>query len=130
MDPLSTADIDRILSHDLRHWELHGFGPWALSLRTTDEFVGRAGLAWTRVERRPAVELPWSLLPSFQGMGLATEAASAAVMIAREIGLKRLVSLALVDNVASRRVMEKAGLTYRRDIEHFGLPHALYSIEL
>lgn len=130
MDPLTSADIERILRHDLRHWDLHGFGPWTLSLRTTNEFVGRAGLAWTRVERRPVVELPWSLLPAFHGRGLATEAASAALTVAAGLGLKKVVSLTLVDNAASRRVMEKIGLVYQRDIEHYGLPHALYSADL
>ena len=76
------------------------------------------------------VELPWSLLPESQGRGLATEAATAALTVAAGLGLKHVVSLTLTGNLASRRVMEKIGLTYEREVEHFGLPHVLYGIDL
>ena len=42
------------------------------------------------------------------------------------LGLDRVVAFTLPDNVASRRVMAKAGFIYGRDIEHAGLPHVLY----
>ncbi len=37
-----------------------------------------------------------------------------------------LVCFTRTDNIASRRVMEKAGFRYERDFERAGLPHALY----
>ncbi|MGK2932540.1 MAG: GNAT family N-acetyltransferase, partial [Solirubrobacterales bacterium] len=61
--------------------------------------------------------------------GLASEAALAAIGVAEKIGLARVVSLTLVDNVASRGVMEKIGLEYERDVDHAGLPHALYALD-
>lgn len=76
------------------------------------------------------VELPWSLLPEAQGRGLATESANAAIAVASGLGLKQVVSLALVENSTSRRVMEKIGLSYLREVEHFGLAHALYGTDL
>lgn len=76
------------------------------------------------------VELPWSLLPEFQGRGLASESAAAALGVAAGIGLKHVVSLALVENYVSRRVMERIGLSYERQVQHFGLPHVLYGIDL
>jgi RimJ/RimL family protein N-acetyltransferase len=36
------------------------------------------------------------------------------------------VAVTLTTNTASRRVMEKLGMNYERDIEHAGLPHVLY----
>ncbi|HNH86996.1 MAG TPA: hypothetical protein PLE93_07825, partial [Solirubrobacterales bacterium] len=48
----------------------------------------------------------------------------------RVAGLHRVVSLALPDNLASRRVMEKAGLQYVAEIEHVGLPHLLFELDL
>ena len=119
-----------ILEHDLLHWQQHRFGPWVLTEAEAGRFVGRGGLAWTRVERRPMVELPWSLLPEDQGLGLATESAEAALAVASQISLKHVVSLALTDNVNSRRVMERIGLSFEREVEHLGLPHVLYSLDL
>ncbi len=130
LEPLVPRDVARILEHDLLHWRQHRFGPWVLRARQDEAFVGRGGLAWTRVEGRPMVELPWSLLPESQGRGLATEAATAALTVAAGLGLKHVVSLTLTGNLASRRVMEKIGLTYEREVEHFGLPHVLYGIDL
>jgi len=130
LDPFRPADLERLLRHDRSHWQIHGFGPWALVDRESGEFAGRAGLAWTRVEGREAVELPWAILPEFQRRGLASEAGISALEVARKIGLAKVVSLTLVDNVASRGVMEKIGLEYERDVKHIGLPHALYSLEL
>ena len=39
---------------------------------------------------------------------------------------RRIVAFTLVDNIASRRVMEKAEFEYERELEHVGLPHVLY----
>lgn len=130
LEPFSKADLERLLRHDRSHWRIHGFGPWALVDRETGEFAGRAGLAWTRVEGKEEVELPWAILPEYQGEGLASEAGLAAIEVAKNSGLPRLVSLTLVDNAASRGVMEKIGLRFSREVDHVGLPHALYELEL
>ena len=62
------------------------------------------------------------------GSGPATELAQASVDVAfDELGLREVVAFTLPDNVASRRVMEKAGLRYEREIVHVGLPHVLYA---
>jgi ribosomal-protein-alanine N-acetyltransferase len=130
MEPFSPADIERLLRHDRSHWQIHGFGPWSLTDRDSGEFVGRAGLAWTRVEGREEVELPWAVIPSFHRQGLASEAALSAIETARKIGLAKVISLTLVENRASRGVMEKIGLEYVREVEHSNLPHALYKLDL
>lgn len=126
----TAVEIDRLLRHDRNHWRRHGFGPWLLSEREGGRFVGRGGLAWTRVEGRAVVELPWALLREFQGVGLATEQAKAAICTARSFGIDRLVSLTLPRNLASRRVMEKSGFQLVGEVEHAGLDHVLYELPL
>jgi RimJ/RimL family protein N-acetyltransferase len=130
LDPFGPADATHWLKSDVQHWRAHGFGPWLLFDRIHGGFVGRAGLRWTDVAGQRAIELAWALLPIWWGRGLATEAAVAAIAVARERGIERLVAFTLTPNVASRRVMEKAGLRFLRQIEHAGLPHVLYEIEL
>ncbi len=124
------SDFERMLARDRSHWQTHGFGPWVLIDRITGEFVGRAGLNWTVVDGDDEVELPWAVRTRFHGEGLATEAALAAIESARQVGLGRVVSLTLVENRASRRVMEKIGLNYEGQVPHAGLTHAYYSLEL
>jgi RimJ/RimL family protein N-acetyltransferase len=42
------------------------------------------------------------------------------------LDLSELVSFAMLDNVASRGVMEKTGFAYEREILHERVPDALY----
>jgi [ribosomal protein S5]-alanine N-acetyltransferase len=126
--PFTEADPHALLVRDLRHWEDHGWGAWVVE--DEGDFAGRAGLNRTRVAGEQAVELAWALVGAAHGRGLATAAALAAVAKARELGLDEVVSFTLPDNTASRRVMEKAGLEFDRDITHGGLPHVLYRLAL
>ena len=126
--PFTEADPPALLVRDLRHWESHGWGPWVVE--HDGDFAGRAGLNTTRVAGEQAVELAWAILGAAQGRGLATQAARAAVAAARELELDELVSFTLPHNLASRRVMVKAGLEFDRDITHGGLPHVLYRLRL
>jgi RimJ/RimL family protein N-acetyltransferase len=45
------------------------------------------------------------------------------------LGMSDLVAFTLPINQASRRVMEKIGFSFERDIVHAGLPHVLYRIK-
>ena len=130
LPPFREGEPEALLRKDLAHWEAHGFGPWALIDRHSGVFAGRGGLCWTQVGSERAVELPWALLPAFWNDGLATEAAVAALEAARRVGIPEVISLALLENRPSRRVMEKAGLTFEGEVEHVGLPHALYRVRL
>jgi ribosomal-protein-alanine N-acetyltransferase len=79
------------------------------------------------IEGHPEVELGYRVAAAWWGRGIATEMASALVAVARDrLGLADLVAFTLPYNLASRRVMEKAGFTYERDIEWAALPHVLY----
>jgi ribosomal-protein-alanine N-acetyltransferase len=89
--------------------------------------VGRGGLLLTLVGGSYEVEVGWAIVPERWGQGLATELALAAVEVAfGDLGLQELVAFALPTNLASRRVMEKAGFAFEREIEYAGLPHVLY----
>ena len=121
------ADLRAGLRRQLDHWNRNGFGLWLLRDRLDGEMVGRGGLQWTDVAGHSAVEAAWSIVPARWGRGLATELALAAVATAfGDMDLNQVVAITLPDNTASRRVMEKAGFVYDRDISHAGLPHVLY----
>jgi ribosomal-protein-alanine N-acetyltransferase len=126
-EPPSEAELIGRLAAKIEHWDRHGFGMWAALDGTTGEMVGRGGLQHTFTAAMNDVEAGWAVVPERWGQGLATELAHACVEVAFEhLGLLELVAFTLPDNVASRRVMEKAGFTYDRDIVHAGLPHVLY----
>jgi RimJ/RimL family protein N-acetyltransferase len=119
----SDALVDRILSS----WDRRGFGVWAVERRVDQEFIGFTGLSWQDFEApfTPAVEIGWRLVRAAWGRGYATEAALAALEFGFEhLGLDEIVSFTTVENRASRRVMEKIGLTRdpADDFEYPGVP--------
>ena len=125
--PPTDAEIIDGLAAKVDHWNRHGFGVWLLRDRETGEPVGRGGLQYTFTAGLHDVEAGWAILPDRWGQGLATELAHACVQVAFEqLGLRQIVAFTLPDNIASRRVMEKAGFEYERDIVHAGMPHVLY----
>ena len=79
------------------------------------------------IEGREEVELGYRVAAARWGQGISTEMAEALVGVAREpLGLEEIVAFTLPYNVASRRVMEKVGFRYERDIEWAALAHVLY----
>jgi ribosomal-protein-alanine N-acetyltransferase len=108
------------------HWREHGYGYWALRDRATGAFVGRGGLRRTVVGGAEEVEVGWAIVAERWNEGLATELAAAAAAEAERVGLPSIVAFTQPDNRASRRVMEKAGFRYERDVVHAGVRHVLY----
>lgn len=115
------------LDLNLEQWRRHGYGIWVLRTPDDGAFAGRAGLRnveWDGVEE---VELAYALVADLHGRGLATEASREILRIAfDEVGLDDVVAFTAVDNLRSRRVMEKCGLTFEREIFRKGMPQVLY----
>jgi ribosomal-protein-alanine N-acetyltransferase len=125
--PPTRADVRAGLVDKRDHWERYGFGLWLLRDRATGLMVGRGGLQYTDAIGGFAVEAAWAITPERWGEGLATELAAASVSVAFDVlHLHDLIAITLPDNLASRRVMEKAGFSYDGSIEHVGLAHVLY----
>ncbi len=126
-DPPSRSDVRASLIDKRSHWERYGFGLWLLRDRATGELVGRGGLQYTDAVGGFAVEAAWAIVPERWGQGLATELARASVRVGfASVGLSEVIAITLPTNAASRRVMEKAGFRYDREIVHVGLAHVLY----
>jgi RimJ/RimL family protein N-acetyltransferase len=114
------------------HWEERGFGLWAVEEKASGEFIGFIGLMrhedWHEGEHK--TEVGWRLGRAYWGRGLATEGARASVRYGFEgLGLERIISITLPGNAASRRVMEKAGLTYRGETRWKGHDVIWYAID-
>jgi ribosomal-protein-alanine N-acetyltransferase len=125
--PPTRADVRSSLADKRDHWERYGFGLWLLRDRATGELVGRGGLQYTDAIGGYAVEAAWAIVPERWGQGLATELARASVRVAFDsLRLDEIIAITLPDNATSRRVMEKAGFVFERDIVHVGLAHVLY----
>ena len=129
LDPFEPGDGDVWLEGDRRHWEAFEFGPWVVLEQASGDYVGRVGLRWTEVEGRPAIEILWAIDPDRHGEGFATEAAAAAIELARERGIEEVIALVLPANSASLRVAEKVGLVESGRATHADLEHVLFRLE-
>jgi len=115
------------MEHNLAHWKEYGYGIWILRENATGILAGRGGLRNAVIGQKDEVEIAYGLLPEFWNRGLATEFVKAVVSIGlSELRLSSLVCVTKPDNLASRRVMEKAGFEFERDIIYKDEPHLLF----
>lgn len=123
--PRTREQSRQILEHFAGEWETYGYGLWLW--RDHGVAVARGGLRPTLLDGEPVVEVGWLVDPDRHGEGIATELARASVDYGfQTLDLALVTARTLPDNLASRRVMEKLGMTYDRDIVHAGLPHVHY----
>lgn len=111
--PLTRGTVAEIIGRTHAMWNEHGFGPWAAIEKSSGDWVGRIGLNllsdWPGPDKW---EVGYELAPGFWGRGLATEGARRAIRHAwEETSLDRVISVTVPAHLASRRVMEKCGLT-------------------
>ena len=115
--PTARAEMEKIiLPRFLEYYELFdGYGTWATHEKSTGEFIGWLSLRPRDGDPPDEPELGYRLRRAAWGKGYATEGARALVDLAfRELGARRVYAETMAVNVASRRVMEKAGLKYAR----------------
>ena len=121
------TEASLILDQHVLVWERDGFGYWIWRDRASGEWVARGGLRPVQVGGGDEVEVGWSVVPERWNQGLGTELALASVGVAfGPLDLPDVVAFTLPDNIPSRRVMEKAGFHYERDIVWAEMPHVLY----
>ena len=112
-------------------FERDGYGQWAVVERSSETFVGRAGvLEWPDLGPSGETEIGYLLGRPHWGHGFATEAALAARDHALEIlGRRRLISLIDHANERSARVAIKLDMTHEDDVELFGRMVRRFSLE-
>jgi RimJ/RimL family protein N-acetyltransferase len=126
--PVPREDVEgRELPRVLREYrELpDGLGHWVATARAGGEFLGWFGLSPASSPGLDGgTEIGYRLRPGAWGRGYATEGARALVRRAfTELGIERVVGTTMTVNLASRRVLEKAGL---RLVRTFFLDWPLY----
>jgi [ribosomal protein S5]-alanine N-acetyltransferase len=120
-------DVLAGLQRKLAHWERHGFGQWLFRDRANGAIVGRGGPQHTLASGRDEIELGWVIAPERWGEGLATELAQASLeVVFGPLALEEVIAYTQPGNFASRRVMEKSGFAYERDITYETEQFVLY----
>lgn len=116
MDPIAAW---RRMAAYTGHWQLRGYGPFALEDKATGQLAGYSGVfdpdGW------PEREINWGLCRPFLGRGLVTEAARRVRRYAYEtLGFETITSCIDLDNRASIAVATRLGAKLDRKVEFFG----------
>ena len=127
--PPTAPDILRNIERKHAHWEIHGSASgWCVTAPT----AWRSAAAGCNTPRSPARARSRSAGGAARrwGRGFATELALTSIEAAFEsLGLAEVIAYTQPDNLASRRVMEKAGMVYQGELIHEDLPHVLYRLQ-
>ncbi len=125
---LGRDDAWRQMAMFVGHWQLRGFGMWAVEERASGSLVGRVGLHFP--EGWPDRELAWTLARPYWGRGFALEAAQAALAHAfGPLGWRRAISLIDPDNRRSIRLAERLGERFEDEVTVRGYHLSLYVIQ-
>jgi [ribosomal protein S5]-alanine N-acetyltransferase len=127
-EPSSTLEDARAnLEKQLANQERYGFSLWAVELEAEREVIGATGLQ--HLGDGEEIEVGYRFLREHWGRGYATEAARAAIRFGfDELGLDRIVAVTLPTNQASRRVMEKCGMSFVGVAHVYGRTQVKYAL--
>ncbi|HEY2636125.1 MAG TPA: GNAT family N-acetyltransferase [Solirubrobacteraceae bacterium] len=130
--PVNRTTAAQQIEHYETMYAAHGTPHWVAEDRATGQLVGRIGLFhhpdWPLDPDN--VEVGWLLARARWGEGLATEGARAAVAYAwRRLDTPQVISLTLPENVRSRGVMERLGMTLRGRERWRGYEHVWYALD-
>jgi RimJ/RimL family protein N-acetyltransferase len=109
--PRPLERTEQTIAFFIKHWEREGFGAWAVIYTPDNTLIGHCGLQY--LLSTGEVELFYAIAKPYWGQGLTTEAARAVLHYGfDQRGFSEIMGVAMPENTASRRVMEKIGMTF------------------
>jgi RimJ/RimL family protein N-acetyltransferase len=128
--PLDRRGVEEWIERNLERYERYGYGKWAVILKSERKLVGDCGLVVQEVDGVEELEVGYLFNQNYWGRGLATEAARGCMEYAfDQLGRRRIISMIRPENLPSRRVAERNGLTIEKEVFWKGFQHYVYAIE-
>ena len=110
----TAAQTAAYLETNLAHWDQLGFGLWIIRDQG-GRFVGRAGIRPLDIQGVREIEIAYTFHQAAWGQGYASEIAEALRDVAfGPLRLPGLVGIVMIENLPSRRVLEKTGFAFER----------------
>lgn len=123
--PITKEQTEKIIAAIITHWKINGYGRWAVICKEDNKLIGMAGFR----THEDVAELVYILDEPYWGKGLATEIARGILKYGFEKhNFSRIVAMTRPANVASRRVMDKIGMTFVKEIDIYGISAVEYII--
>jgi len=122
---LTEGESWRMLATLVGHWQLRGYGPYAVEEKATGKVLGPVGLWYPNDWPEP--EIKWAISRLYWGRGYASEAARAVKkMAASQLPETSLISLIVSDNERSIRLARALGATFESAMPFRGMTAHIY----
>lgn len=110
-------------------YDTHGFGKWAILLKTSQELIGYCGIAVEKIDDKDEIEIGYRLTPRYWGMGLATEAAKRTIRYGlHAFQFPYILGLVERKNIASVKVLQKLGMQFKKSTFFHEVPMDVYRL--
>ena len=108
----------------LSNYDEYGYGRWAVYHKQDKRVIGFCGPKF--IEELNDVEIGYRYLPEYWGKGIASEAANGVLPVLPKYGIREVIALILIGNIASESVAQKAGLRLREQTDFMNCPVHVY----
>jgi len=126
--PFTLAECEEMVTRKVAHRAAHRFG-WSLAWEG-DTCIGWSVAQYCIVDGVSEVEIGWTVARSHWRRGLASRLGRHALTEVSSRGLHSIVAYTRTDNVASRGVMNRLGMSFEKSFDFHGEPHVLYRMPL
>jgi [ribosomal protein S5]-alanine N-acetyltransferase len=127
--PFDRKGVEGWIARNQRRYAEDGHGLWAMVLKTNGELIGDCGLTLQEVDGARELEIGYHVRRDLWMQGFTTEAARACCDYGfADLSAERLISLIRPENLSSRRVAEKNGMTVWKEVMKAGIPHLVYCV--
>lgn len=126
--PFTSVEEARDFLKNYSSFKKYGFGRWAVTRKTDNEFLGWCGLKYDETDNN--YDIGFRFFKKYWGHGYATEAALKSLELGfTKFRMSSIIGRADKANKASIRVLQKIGLTYLKDDECHGNDAVIYIIK-
>jgi [ribosomal protein S5]-alanine N-acetyltransferase len=125
-----TREQTRTVLEKILSWNRDGRpSQFAVIIRSSGTLIGYCGFFHQNVDGADEIEIGYRLHPDYWNRGIATEGAHVVRDHAfRDLKLDRVISLIHPENLPSRRVAEKIGMTLEKETVFKGFPTQVFSL--
>jgi RimJ/RimL family protein N-acetyltransferase len=127
------GEVDEWIARQIARYPT-GTGLLGVVLRESGQLIGDCGPVWQAVDAGPEIEIGYHIHRDHRNRGYATEAARAVrdyafTALPCDHETDHVISMIRPENLPSRRVAEKNGLSLRRTLLWRGYEHCVYRLD-
>lgn len=116
---LSEGETWRAMCSMVGHWQIRGYGPYAVEEKSSNRVLGTVGFWYPN--DWPSPEIKWALARLYWGKGFASEATRAV----QAVGATHLSSISLIsfiheNNLPSIKLAESVGAVLEKEVQFRG----------